>query len=68
VTLKGHQLIDPFDYLFLNGKNRGIKVAANPAQEIPCQTTVPQRLQEIGLKSLFTSPPKVTVPLFRVPL
>jgi hypothetical protein len=37
VTLKGHQLIDPFDYLFLNGKNRGIKVAGKscPRDTLP---------------------------------
>ena len=37
VTLKGHQLIYPFDYLFLNGENRGIKVAGKscPRDTLP---------------------------------
>jgi hypothetical protein len=37
MTLKGHQLIDPFNYFFLNGENRGIKSAGKscPRDTLP---------------------------------
>jgi hypothetical protein len=46
VTLKGHQLIDPFDYLFLNGENRGIKSAGKscPRDTLPNQASAPSAI------------------------
>ena len=46
VTLKGHQLIDPFNYLFLNGENRGIKSAGKscPRDTLPNQGSAPSAI------------------------
>ena len=36
VALKGHQFVDPFNYLFLNGEDRGIKSASKASPTYPC--------------------------------
>jgi hypothetical protein len=53
VTLKGHQIVDPFDYLFLNGEDRGIKSAGKscPRDTLPNQGSAPSAIDGFEIRS-----------------
>lgn len=40
VALESHQVVDPFDYLFLNREDRGIKSASKASPTYPCPNQV----------------------------